>query len=105
MRLWTLLYSGIAAIGLVIYAWWTATQDPRGCGLESDFNDDDSAPHYRSAVGRAMVLCDGMGRSRITFPGPLRMGSFLVTLNILCGLVFTCFGVLAVIEDFRALFQ
>ena len=38
-------------------------------------------------------------------PRPFRMGSFLVTLNIVCGLVFTCLGVLAVIEDLEPLFQ
>ena len=104
MRLWTLLYSGVAAIGLVIYAWWTATQDPRGVGWNPISMM--TIPLHITGVLLAGPWCFAMvWIDRKYLPEPFQMGSFLVTLNILCGLVFTCFGVLAVIEDLRALFQ
>ena len=104
MRLWTLLYSGVAAIGLVIYAWWTATQDPRGVGWNPISMM--TIPLHITGVLLAGPWCFAMvWIDRKYLPEPFRMGSFLVTLNILCGLVFTYFGVLAVFEDLRPLFQ
>lgn len=104
MRLWTLLYSGVAAIGLVVYAWWTASQDPRGVGWNPISMM--TIPLHITGVLLAGPWCFAMvWVDRKYLPRPLRMGSFLVTLNILCGLVFTYFGILAVIEDFRSLFQ
>ena len=104
MRLWTLLYSGVAAIGLVIYAWWTATQDPRGVGWNPISMM--TIPLHITGVLLAGPWCFAMvWTDRKYLPEPFRMGSLLVALNILCGLVFTYFGVLAVFEDLRPLFQ
>ncbi len=104
MRLWTLLYSGIGAIGFVIYAWWTATRDPRGVGWNPISMM--TIPLHITGVLLAGPWCFAMvWIDRKYLPKPFRMSSFLVALNILCGLVFTCFGVLAVAEDLKPFFR
>ncbi len=104
MRLRTLLYSGVTAIGLVIYAWWTAALDPRGVGWNP--SSIMTIPLHITGVLLAGPWCFAMvWTDRKYLPEPFRMGFFLVTLNVVCGLVFTYFGVLAVIEDFKPFFQ
>ncbi|MCE2438568.1 MAG: Nramp family divalent metal transporter [Candidatus Latescibacteria bacterium] len=104
MRLWTLCYSGVAAIGLVTYAWWTATLDPRGVGWNPISMM--TIPLHITGVLLAGPWCFAMvWADRRFLPEPFRMGPLLVTLNMLCGIVFTAFGVLAVIEDFKPFFQ
>lgn len=103
-RNWTLTYTAIAGSILVVVAWWTAINDPNGVGWNPI--SIMTIPLHITGVLLAGPWCFAMiWADRKFVPEPLRMGRFLVVMNVLCGLAFTYFGALAVYEDILGLLQ
>lgn len=104
MRVWTLAYSGVTAIGLVLYAWWTAANDPNGVGWNPI--SIMTIPLHITGVFLAGPWCFAMiWTDRKFLPGPFQMSGWLVALNALCGLAFVYFGALAVYDDLQPLLR
>ena len=104
VRKWTLAYTAIAGSALVLYAWWTATQDPNGVGWNPI--SIMTIPLHITGVFLAGPWCFAMIYiDRKFIPPPLQMGWFLIALNIISGLAFTYFGGLAVYEDILGLMK
>jgi hypothetical protein len=102
VRLWTVIYTGIAGSLLVLFAWWTAVKDPAGVGWNPI--SIMTIPLHITGVLLAGPWCFAMiWADRKFLPKPFQMNWLLVALNILCGIAFTVFGALAVFEDLRAL--
>lgn len=103
-RNWTLAYTAVAGSALVLVAWWTAVNDPNGVGWNPI--SIMTIPLHITGVLLAGPWCFAMiWVDRKYVPEQLRMGSFLVVMNVLCGLAFTYFGVLAVYEDILGLMR
>lgn len=101
-RVWTLTYTAIAGGALVCVAWWTALNDPAGVGWNPI--SIMTIPLHVTGVLLAGPWCFAMvWIDRKWLPEPFRMGTFLVWMNIACGLVFTAFGARAVYDDIVAL--
>lgn len=103
VRKWTLTYTAIAGSALVLVAWWTATQDPNGIGWNPI--SIMTIPLHVTGVFLAGPWCFAMVYIDRDLPAQLRMGKSLVVLNVICGLLFTYFGALAVYEDILALMK
>lgn len=104
MRLPILVYNGVAGIGLVLVAWWTAYNDPQGVGWNPI--SIMTIPLHITGVLFAGPWCFAMIWADRTFlPKPFRMGRLLVALNALCGLAFFFFGARAFYDDLQPLFR
>ena len=98
IRLSTLIYAGVGAIGMVLYAWWTAVNDPRGVGW--DPISIMTIPLHITGVLLAGPWCFAMiWTDRKFLPKPFQMGRPLLILNLICGIIFTFFGARAVYDD------
>ncbi|MDP6037888.1 MAG: Nramp family divalent metal transporter [Candidatus Latescibacteria bacterium] len=104
VRKWTLTYTAVTGSALVLYAWWTATQDPNGVGWNPI--SIMTIPLHITGVFLAGPWCFAMIYiDRKFVPSALQMNWFLVALNVVSGLAFTYFGGLAVYEDILGLMK
>ncbi|AWT59606.1 MAG: hypothetical protein DF168_00798 [Candidatus Moanabacter tarae] len=102
VRIWILTYTGIAGSLLVLVAWWTAVKDPEGGGWNPI--SIMTIPLHVTGVLLAGPWCFAMiWADRKFLPKPFQMNGFLVVMNIVCGVAFVVFGVLAVYDDIQSL--
>ena len=102
IRIWILAYTSIAGSALVLVAWWTALNDPEGIGWNPI--SIMTIPLHVTGVLLAGPWCFSMiWVDRKFLPKPYQMNLLLVILNLICGIAFTVFGVLAVYEDIQIL--
>jgi hypothetical protein len=102
IRIWILTYTSIAGSALVLVAWWTALNDPAGVGWNPI--SIMTIPLHVTGVLLAGPWCFSMiWVDRKFLPKPYQMNLVLVILNVICGIAFTVFGVLAVYEDIQNL--